>query len=579
MVLEWIAGDERWGADLHGWIQTGPLDLQLALNFTIDICCGLIHAQQKQPGIVHLDLKPRNILITPDRLAKITDFGLARIVQVAELKPALPIGDKIETLQSLTGLDGLVGTPPYMAPEQWRHEALDSRTDIYAIGCILYEMLTRRWPFQAATFDDMRRQHLEAVIPKLGIDQPAYSSIDTIIARCLAKQIEERYSTVTELLQEIEIFYQQQFAELPQRVAGTEFSSKDYSNRGVTYYKLHRYDEALTDFNQALKLNANSPLVYNNRANTFADLQQYEKAIADYTQAIELDPNYAEAYANRGSAYHELGQYEAALADYNWAIQLDPDNAVTYNNRGNTNDKLNKHEQALADFDRAIQLDPEFARAYSNRGTTYSNFQRYQKASEDFNKAIQLDPTNAEAYNNLGLTYVALQQYEQALPYFSQATKIVPTYTRAFYNRGVTYENLQQYDEALEDYQQVIRLDTNYTKAYLNIGNILINKKGKAREALPYLEKAAHLGDIQAPDYVIRVRKRIGLEILQQANSPDEVRHNSTGLPFMKDSNFISGLEQIITQEIPPEHRPFFLQRLTWLRQIATEQQQERENQ
>ena len=81
MFLEWILGDESHGTDLRSWLRNGPLDPQTALAFAIDIARGLIHADQKQPGIVHRDLKPENVLVGPRRVAKITDFGLAKVHQ------------------------------------------------------------------------------------------------------------------------------------------------------------------------------------------------------------------------------------------------------------------------------------------------------------------------------------------------------------------------------------------------------------------------------------------------------------------------------------------------------------------
>jgi eukaryotic-like serine/threonine-protein kinase len=77
MVLEWVAGEEGQGADLRGWLRRGPLGLPLALQIVIDICRGLSHAQEKQPGTVHWDLKPENILVAQGGQAKITEFGLA----------------------------------------------------------------------------------------------------------------------------------------------------------------------------------------------------------------------------------------------------------------------------------------------------------------------------------------------------------------------------------------------------------------------------------------------------------------------------------------------------------------------
>ncbi len=94
MVLEWIAGEEGKGADLRGRLRHGPLDLKMALEITLDVVYGLIHAQEKQPGLVHRDLKPENILVAQGPQAKITDFGLARIVESAGLEieqTALPL--------------------------------------------------------------------------------------------------------------------------------------------------------------------------------------------------------------------------------------------------------------------------------------------------------------------------------------------------------------------------------------------------------------------------------------------------------------------------------------------------------
>ena len=123
IVLEWVTNDRNSGTDLRSWLRRGPLDLRLALDFTIDICQGLIYADQKQPGLVHRDLKPENILIGRGPVAKITDFGLAKVIQEAEL-----VITKAESTsskrQSLLSVEGVVGTPPYMPPEQWRGERL-----------------------------------------------------------------------------------------------------------------------------------------------------------------------------------------------------------------------------------------------------------------------------------------------------------------------------------------------------------------------------------------------------------------------------------------------------------------------
>jgi tetratricopeptide (TPR) repeat protein len=500
MILEWIAGEEGKGADLRGWLRRGPLDLRTALDFSIDICRGLIHAQQKQPGMVHRDLKPENILIAQGRLAKITDFGLAQIVQSAELEISR-VERGVAGRQSLMGQEGIVGTPPYMAPEQWRGERLDARTDIYALGCILYEMLTGGSPFKATTLNGLRRQHLEAATPKLATSQDLPSGLDTLLAGCLAKRREERLATAGDLLQQLVLIYQQEFAEPPKAIPiGEDFTTVDYNNRGVTYTNLQYYDEALADYGRAIQLDPTHTRAYSNRGNTYELLQRYDEALVDYAHAIRLDPSYAQAYNNRGVIYYNLQRYDKAMADHNRAIELDPALAEAYNNRGNTLSSLQCYDEALADYTQTIQLAPSYARAYVNRGLTYAKLQRNDEALADYTRAIQLDPTFAPAYFNRGNTYRNLQQYDEALADYSRVIQLDPNYASAYHYRGFTHYNLRQYNEGLTDLTQAIQLDSTNAQAFYNRGLIHTDFQ-QYEEALVDFSQAIQLDPTNAQAY------------------------------------------------------------------------------
>ncbi len=154
LFLEWVAGAEGDGTDLRDWLnRRGALEPRLALEFTLDVCRALEHAQRKVPGLVHCDIKPENVLVAQGQLAKLTDFGLAKLVREAGL---VPLDEAAPVAGGRWQVSSAGGTPPYMAPEQWRGEAVDARTDIYAVGCLLYELLTGRWPFQAARIEDLK---------------------------------------------------------------------------------------------------------------------------------------------------------------------------------------------------------------------------------------------------------------------------------------------------------------------------------------------------------------------------------------------------------------------------------------
>ncbi len=345
MVLEWIAGEEGKGADLRGWLRHGPLDLQMALEITLDVVYGLIHAQEKQPGLVHRGLKPENILVAQGPQAKITDFGLAQIVESAGLEvdapgpPGSPKGGERNDIppsgglggqrQSLVRKGGIAGTPAYMAPEQWRGEPLDERTDIYALGCILHEMLTGQWPFRvdfAPTtpqrfqqwLSAMQTQHEKDNAPPLPAHLPA--GLPELLQDCLAKTAAERPKNLAALLASLTALYRRQFGSPPP--APTAFTATDYNNRGVTYDNLKQAEQALADYNRAIELDPQSAKAYLNRGTTYSDLGQAEQALADYNRAIELDPQDATAYFNLGALFANNGQLRESLPYLEKAAQL-----------------------------------------------------------------------------------------------------------------------------------------------------------------------------------------------------------------------------------------------------------------
>jgi serine/threonine protein kinase len=167
MFLETVFGEEGQGNDLRGWLRRGPLDLRQALDITIDICQGLLHAQSRQAGIVHRNLKPENILVDKDGVAKITDFGIANIVAKAKLviNEAATVA---ENRYGLSSQEGIVGTPAYMPPEQWQGLSLDERADLYAVGCMLYEMLTGMTLDAASRANRSGRDHTGMHSPRPG---------------------------------------------------------------------------------------------------------------------------------------------------------------------------------------------------------------------------------------------------------------------------------------------------------------------------------------------------------------------------------------------------------------------------
>ncbi|NDJ86336.1 MAG: protein kinase [Chloroflexi bacterium] len=171
------------GGDLHDLIGHGTIPTNRSLQIIEEICGALDYAHEH--GIVHRDLKPANVLLDQQGKTYLTDFGIAKW--------------KEETV-GLTVTGMVVGTPGYMAPEQWRTEPVDGRTDIYALGAMFFELLTGKMPFEAATAFSLMYKHLDLAPPAASSMNPAIPpSVDQVLARAMAKLPEQRYPSASAL--------------------------------------------------------------------------------------------------------------------------------------------------------------------------------------------------------------------------------------------------------------------------------------------------------------------------------------------------------------------------------------------
>ncbi len=158
--------------------RNGPLSPPRASQITIHAAEALQHAHNN--GVVHRDIKPHNILLSPEGMAKVTDFGIARA------------SDLISTTDT-------VGTPVYMSPEQCRRENVsDVRSDIYSLGVSFYEMLSGHPPFQGS-YQELTEAHLTQPVPRFDSSLNIPQSLESIVMKCLAKDPDYRFQTSQEL--------------------------------------------------------------------------------------------------------------------------------------------------------------------------------------------------------------------------------------------------------------------------------------------------------------------------------------------------------------------------------------------
>ncbi|MFO0618052.1 MAG: serine/threonine-protein kinase [Polyangiaceae bacterium] len=163
-----------------------PLPMAIAVRLARETLAGL--AVVHTAGIVHRDIKPDNLFVTKDGLLKILDFGVAKVL-THDAKEAA--GTFAPTATAM-----IVGTPAYISPEQIRATGVDARADLYAVGCVLYAMLSGRAPFRAATQIDLMRAHLyEAPRPIDGLDP----GLQRVMLRALAKEPADRFTSADDM--------------------------------------------------------------------------------------------------------------------------------------------------------------------------------------------------------------------------------------------------------------------------------------------------------------------------------------------------------------------------------------------
>ena len=186
IVFEYVDGE-----NLKDFVdREGPLDVHEAIELTLQIARGLAFAHDQ--GLVHRDVKPQNVLLDGDGRAKVTDFGIAHAVDVDGM--------------TITGT--IMGTSNYIAPEQARGQPVDEQTDVYSLGCVLYELLAGEVPFEGDTFVAVAMKHVNDPVPSVRDVRPDVSPrLDEAIQRAMEKDHRERFGSMEEFAAELEACY------------------------------------------------------------------------------------------------------------------------------------------------------------------------------------------------------------------------------------------------------------------------------------------------------------------------------------------------------------------------------------
>jgi tetratricopeptide (TPR) repeat protein len=373
VITEYVRGPEGMEGDLRGWLGHPRLTLPVAIAMALQIAQGMQHAVRKLPNLVHRDLKPGNILVNGDGKAMVTDFGLVH----AEQSDA--------------------GTPAYMSPEQWRAETLDARSDIYAYGCILFEMFTAHRLFPALTERDWESAHhasLPAALTSVAPELP--SEIDRFVRRCLEKDPATRPQNWDEIV----AFFAEWYHRLTGKAVVLDFSSLaldagEWLAASYSLGILKRYEEMLLACDRALAIDPSHEAAWLNKGFALHYLKRYEEALQTYDRALAIAPNYVLAWDRKGDTLRDLKRYAEAIQVYDQALAIDPNRVSAWDGKGNTLRDLKRYAEAIQAYDRALAIDPKNVRAPLIKSNALYCLNRYEEGLGAYDGAVTLDPNSA----------------------------------------------------------------------------------------------------------------------------------------------------------------------------------------
>jgi serine/threonine-protein kinase len=474
------------GGDLNSLID-GRLTVERAVELLAQVADALGYAHRQ--GVIHRDVKPANVLIGRDGDALLADFGIAKIYE--------------DTLQ-LTSDGNMVGTPAYMAPEQLQGKRVDARTDIYALGVVLYQTLTGECPFVAETPLAVAMMHIHNPLrPPRQIRSDIPESIERIVLRALAKNPADRFQTAEEMAEAL----RSAAAARPSVVApvtrelsppstppapvaepapaGPAVPDADAPPRAgrrmlwlasavlaavalvaALAFSLTR-GPAGADTAAVPAAAATTVLAAGAATNVQQDdarqaldtvMRQLDQndggaALERLKPALAAHPDDPNLLAARGIANSIYTGVDEARADIERALSLDANNPLAYYARGYLNQRTGKSDDAIADFTRAIELDPAFGRAYFQRGRVLSYPKNDREgARRDTDRAIELAPDLIDARMDRAYSLYYDSNLAEALPDLDHVLSINPKHSKALYLRAQVYEGLNRVADARRDF-------------------------------------------------------------------------------------------------------------------------------
>ena len=246
--------------------------------------------------------------------------------------------------------------------------------------------------------------------------------------------------------------------------------SKAYNNRGTVYNYLEKYDKALNDFEEALKINPKDATALANKAATFSYQKKYTEAVELLNKSIEEEPTYYLFYKMRADILGSNEENDKAIADYEKCISLKSSYIEAYKELAKLYRSIDNNTKAEETFNRLIKNNSDNPRLIILRATFYRQTKEYAKAIPDYLQALKIDAKEPKTLYNIGYCYEMEGETDKAIDYYTKSIKQKESEI-AYWARGYIYKKSGKLQLAIKDMENNLRLDPNNAQAYLVMGN------------------------------------------------------------------------------------------------------------